>query len=1424
MPSFDQFETVRELYRSGLYSVSVARRTSGGAESNAVKECRSSGGILGEAQAEALVRVFLERAEVQQKAAAAGKHWAPIHALGRSEGGGFYATDLYPHSAQKLVVGRVSPDGRSLRVIVAAVLAGLRELRDACGRGHGNIKPSNVLFSGGGDAPVASVVLTDPAEAAPPGSDDGPTPAGDLRAVGELIHQLVLLQPFRASTGWPLAPGPGWSRLGGGGIGEAWLELCNRLLDPSLSHAPPAIEEIESALPAAAAPRRSKGLVWAGAAVGLLALGGGAAYFLVPRTPPPPPVVPITDTEWVMLCDDYEQWFGVLVGSEERWVREVKTAFSGDPHLAQVYTLLKGAGADTTTYSLRNITGEGGMTAAEMKVAPPKSIHEPDGQRKVKAAADAVGGIKSLLSPEELPKWAAYKRAADLLAASEARGWTGPANYLRQLTSRIGPRPGVVAAVQALRASGPVVDAIAGLEAASGKLAASDDAVLAKFPEVVAGSTALGAPEPADAEAVRKFEQSVVELGKLATRLTEFVDSPSWRKVDRELFEKDGPAHIALAGGGGVSPDLLRSWLDTASDKRFQLPDGTDPRAAPIWPPLAPVRTAITTLVDTYGLDSGAEGPPARLRAEADRLDAAIQELQKPRWSAATAPDIQARADRLKTDIERLTQEAEAEVATQLRLASNSYEDLKNGLAGRRSIVPEGSRAVNEAWRTQRDVLLAAAEALPTPEAKRRALVKPPETLETFLKGVHAAFPDSPEFRTGRTRDWAPALTAVVLAERERRLAALLREVPWSQGNPAEGYQVPADASAPFIAWCETLGRLAADIAAVEDGLDALYGLNETGGAGERTIAAVLGVWREDPVFGSDEVRQALSPVLVRAAALTQVAEQSTWDTLIASADSGRPAQKLAAWRRLREPGVQLPAVMRSLEDEARVRRDLLAGPVGNLPEGPRREELRRELTRLGEEWWAAQMLRASGAEEIRATIAVRDGAMAAREGELDPRIRYNLLLYELEGKLRTAKGEVNADQEKLKADIAAFSQAARGLPAASAAPVATLLAGLGEITSSAEPPPPDVRSLGPGAPEVGWKGTIVDESTVTFTKAGPPERTLTFRRVEPSGGGPVAYVCAQEVAFSLYFGTVDAAKGWASLPGHLHDDPMQTRTDPRFGPRGWEPRGSLGAGSSIRRARYWLVGTPAVKADNSATGAGLAPYPAGLTAGQPRDDSPMTWVSPEAALYMARRLGCRLPTADEWAAAAAAERGADDPAAYIARAKPNLRDQTWAAYKQHLDGLSLAPQNYNPVAPVGGSFWSSNPDLAPAQSYDDQTLWFWEVNHAAGARFSDLIGNAAELVYGGADHAEALPVSATVAQCVEALGKEPGTVMVIGGSALSPAAAPVDAPVRFVPSADGPYYSDVGFRLAFSYSRGRGPTVVARLGDLLAQPPYLSP
>jgi DUF917 family protein len=203
---------------------------------------------------------FLEGVKQIKKATIAGrKCLTPIHDFGLTPtgDGAWYVTDFYgdaapilPRTLRSYITRGGRVDGAALRHAIHDVVQGCMALQRSRGYSHGNLKPSNVFRAGKpstlrktplllGDAfPVAPLLLAQQDAQSKLEVDNllkESMEAHDLRAIGELMLQLVEVRLLKqeGDYDYPVSPSPAWSRLGKDC--ERWRDLCNRLLDPNLS-------------------------------------------------------------------------------------------------------------------------------------------------------------------------------------------------------------------------------------------------------------------------------------------------------------------------------------------------------------------------------------------------------------------------------------------------------------------------------------------------------------------------------------------------------------------------------------------------------------------------------------------------------------------------------------------------------------------------------------------------------------------------------------------------------------------------------------------------------------------------------------------------------------------------------------------------------------------------------------------------------------------------------------------------------------------------------------------------------------------------------------------------------------------------------------------------------------------------------------
>jgi hypothetical protein len=287
MPTYGSYETTREL-ASGHGSVVYSARKAGEAKDNYAVKVFSLESYIGDDESRTELnplvaevgRTFTRSVEIQKQAAASSRNVAPIFAIGREAGSAWYVTKLYPRSVYKLLEGRVALSREWFFHIISSVTRGALDFKRTCGRSHGEIQPSNILISASQKVHDAEVVLADPL----PGdtSEGARYEAADLNAIGQIIFQLVRRREIEDAADHsilPLMPSAEWTSIFGKDT-DAWLSLCNRLLDPNLSLDSFNLEKLDAELAKLRPKPPVTGKVIALAAAVLLLAGAGVFYWV----------------------------------------------------------------------------------------------------------------------------------------------------------------------------------------------------------------------------------------------------------------------------------------------------------------------------------------------------------------------------------------------------------------------------------------------------------------------------------------------------------------------------------------------------------------------------------------------------------------------------------------------------------------------------------------------------------------------------------------------------------------------------------------------------------------------------------------------------------------------------------------------------------------------------------------------------------------------------------------------------------------------------------------------------------------------------------------------------------------------------------------------------------------------------------------
>lgn len=845
------------------------------------------------------------------------------------------------------------------------------------------------------------------------------------------------------------------------------------------------------------------------------------------------------------------------------------------------------------------------------------------------------------------------------------------------------------------------------------------------------------------------------------------------RRRAARLVEAPEPAAGASDTGGGprrrigmllgvVLAGLLVAWWLWPGPN--QNPPSPDPKSAPVLP-AAPGQEALIGgaidaahgAVERLGAENAAEGTPAPdalaqrvsgLRDRAGRLGSASG------GDAAQRREHQREAAAIIADAGAARAEAESELArSRDRLAAYLEDALRR---------PPVSGGFRRAWETAVRRIQPAdgwAEAQRALAQARTALTEAESRLGTALRV-------SPAPVEGVSREGV-----------ERALDAAVR--PWEAraGNAAlaGGFaQVEADASR----WSANVRDLFESLARASEQVGRVAPPDERDAQG-RTLRDSIERVSSSPVGA--EFAPVTGETVARLDRYARVWGQSDPGSLLADAGGEDGVLAPAAWLRLASLG--WPAKQEQLAEASRLAPRVLAAARSRPDPG-----VAQRVTLATRGMWSAYVAGSPDGQAQAAAWPLRErfGIGPADEAALPGWARFNLARWTLLQGATTASGQdASGGMSTLREAAMKFIEATAALdPGTRAFPAAK--AQTDRLTRALDPwGALDFAAMGPGS--AGWTVGEVGEggSGVTFTtRIGGRTHAVRFERLDsPAQHERATYLGAGEVSVGLFSDTVTRARGWDEIAPVVCRSYPVGGVDPRRGVRTWDWG---------RRSTEFVV--PAC-CDLPSNGwmrerpgmAGRSYYPEDAVPAPPDWEQPMQYVSPLAAMYAARALGCRLPTAGEWEAAVSAGR----------ESAPNLRDASW---RRVYDAVR-SQASFLPEWPGAGIFHPANQGARPlpqddgaAAAADDGFPWFRRVSEGGG-KFRDLTGNVREYVFSDSARAEG-PGSLSV-EFVRALLGDGTALAVVGSSALAPAGGPGPFPADPAEAADG--FADVGFRLAFT-------------------------
>src|SRR5687767_2259529 len=225
---------------------------------------------------------FLAAAQRQQQAAQDEfGPVAPIFQTAEDEQGAWYRSLYYKDSLRRFIGLPLKPE--IFHSLILSIVRGALALKQRTGAGHGNLKLSNIFVVRGEGRQPSRAIISDPRPLR--GQADAEYELEDLRAIGEIIYQLIRGKEARAREQWPLPSGPEWTGWFGKHA-EKWRDLCNRLLDPHLAPGAYTLEQLEGEL-LALAPKGGVPVpaLIAAAAVVVLGIGAWVFYSYISKKP-----------------------------------------------------------------------------------------------------------------------------------------------------------------------------------------------------------------------------------------------------------------------------------------------------------------------------------------------------------------------------------------------------------------------------------------------------------------------------------------------------------------------------------------------------------------------------------------------------------------------------------------------------------------------------------------------------------------------------------------------------------------------------------------------------------------------------------------------------------------------------------------------------------------------------------------------------------------------------------------------------------------------------------------------------------------------------------------------------------------------------------------------------------------------------------
>lgn len=894
MARFGRFETVCELNRSGLTIVYSGRESGSAEEKYALKVFQPSPLILEDDEVRIGSRRFLDSARVQQNVtASATEYWAPVYDCGEIPEGAYYTTDKYDRSLQQLIDGRIKITNQVLHKIIESIIKGLVELKQACDRPHGNLKASNILIVGTGDISQTIFVLSDPLS-----DEQIDREAGwdsDLRAIAELIYELITHRPTPTVEGWQVPDSKEWAALGKQANG--WRNLCNLLLSTPTK---PGTITFETVLDELTVLKKIKPALSSRRliAAGIVIIACVTVLVIFFRRPPPP-----EKTEWESLCKQYQAWidgFRKDLAERDNLEQATKAIWSQDPKLVNIPEKIKIA-----SYPYEVMLNEGKLYIHEIISHP-----EYAERRKTQDALTAIEEIVSIFDPNSPNAWLLLAKISNAANKFKNRRWQNSANYLTDLIESVKPEPNkpIVKAVDTIlefNQKGILQSIDLSLQNITNyekTIQSLRDPILAKLDYVYVVN------QVADANNVHELNDRLDKFVGLARKIAEVIDRDWETNIDKETFfsehgndSEENPTELTFT----ERLVIIREYY-------YLHPDPSE---------------AITNLasdIDRYmkiALISNLQEANACAR-DMDQLRPKIEEIRKLKPIVKNEPQILERVDPLKPQLEQLLVRVEKAIET--------AEEFRKRIMAASSIAQ--AEEINEKWIELRDSLFQnhpleqIKENLELYAQLRRRIDQINHNLTELDKTLQKELPSDIETQLTE-KSWNEEIEQIFAQKRKATIKNIVKSIPFRDEVPDTNDTSFSDLCSieftKFGRWQEELGELIAAFNKIDDKLEDCYLLDDESPEADGTIRFLWDKWKETEVLKDTRIQSSLTGLIKRLQILEAIESYEDKQRLIDTVDQADSHTEAvyAAWLRIGQlPETSWPGHFEDLTKDRNIR------------------------------------------------------------------------------------------------------------------------------------------------------------------------------------------------------------------------------------------------------------------------------------------------------------------------------------------------------------------------------------------------------------------------------------------------------------------------------------------------------------------------